>query len=126
MSDDIEMVYTACAQWLDDWVTHNPVTLVDIWDLSQWMDNEMREATETFLQYGFRSTRARNEALMILRALYYEYYLFQRQVAIKNLKPNDEPIPRLLSLPQTAQKSAAWHAESRNMLSGHELSLIHI
>jgi len=120
MSDDIEMVYTACAQWLDDWVTHNPVTLVDIWDLSQWMDNEMREATETFLQYGFRSTRARNEALMILRALYYEYYLFQRQVAIKNLKPNDEPIPRLLSLPQTAQKSAAWHAESRNMLSGHE------
>ena len=120
MSDDIEMVYTACARWLDDWVSNNPVQLYDIWDLSQWMDNDMRDATETFLQFGFHSTRARNEALMILRAMYYEYYLFQRQVAIKNLQPNEEPIKRLMSLPQTAQKSAAWHAESRNMLSGHE------
>ena len=51
--------------------------------------------------------------------MYYEYFLFQQQVA-SNLPPVIGPTQRLPSLAQTAQKSAAWHAESRNMLSGHE------
>ena len=119
MQEDVEMVFTQCAEWVNDWVSANPVQLVDTWDLSQWMEDEMREATQTFLHYGFHSARARNDALMILRAMYYEYFLFQQQVA-SNLPPVIGPTQRLPSLAQTAQKSAAWHAESRNMLSGHE------
>ena len=119
MSEDREMVFTECAQWVNDWVSANPVQLVDAWDLSQWMEDDMREATQSFLHYGFHSARARNDALMILRAMYYEYFLFQQQVAA-NVPPKLEPTQRLPNLVQTAQKSAAWHAESRNMLSGHE------
>lgn len=124
MTDTIEMVYSACIDWLNDWVETNPPLLLDELDLSQWMENEMREATDMFIQYGVHSSRARNDAIMILRSLYYEYYLFQRQVYIQNIAPNPEAVIRLPKLPQSNQKSAAWHAESREMLSGHEFGSV--
>lgn len=120
MSEDIGMVFSACVAWFEDWVSANPEVFVDEWDLAQWMEHEMQAATQTFLTYGFCSQRARNDALMILRALYYEHFLFQQQVARKHLKPDLLATTRLPNLMQTTQKSAAWHNESRNMLSGHE------
>lgn len=120
MSEDIEMVFSSCVEWFKDWVDADPPTLADQWDLAQWMEHEMTEATKSFLTYGFRTARARNDAIMILRGLYYEYYLFQRQLALAKLTPNPIPVERLPKLPQSNQKSAAWHAESRDMLSGHE------
>ena len=51
MTEDREMVFTECAQWVNDWVSANPVQLVDAWDLSQWMEDDMREATQSFLHY---------------------------------------------------------------------------
>lgn len=120
MSDSREMVYSACVAWFADWVAADPPHLVDSWDLSNWMENEMTQATEVFLTHAFHTPRARNDALLILRALFYEYYLFQQQLAIATLKPNLDAATRIPAMPQTSQKSAAWHAESRNMLSGHE------
>lgn len=117
----IEMVYSACISWLKDWVEAEQVSLVDEYDLAQWMELEMKEATKTFLTYAFKSAKARNDALAILRSLFYEHYLMEREIAIRNLKPNPELVERLPKLPQSVQKSAAWHAESRNMLSGHEI-----
>ena len=114
------MVYSACVAWFQDWIEANPPTLVDELDLHEWMEQEMKGATQVFLQEGFRSKRARNDALLILRSLYYEYYLFERERYIAALRANPDPVVRLPALPQSAQKSAAWHAESREMLSGHE------
>jgi hypothetical protein len=117
------MVYSACTEWFNDWVSTHPVELVDEWDLSEWMSNEMYEATQIFLEYGFHSPRARNDALMILRALYYEYFLFQVERAHRGLKPKTH-FERLKAAPQTTQKSEAWHLEAREVLSGHEFGAL--
>ncbi len=122
--ETIEMVYSACVEWLNDWVSIDPPNLLDEWDLSHWVETEMHQAMETFLQYGFHSPRSRNDAIMILRALIYEYFLFRKQNYIHNLKPLPEAAIRLPALPQSNQKSAAWHAETREMLSGHEFGSV--
>ena len=122
--ESVEMVYTACLEWLKDWVEHDPPHLVDMYDLSHWIESEMRDATETFLTYGFRTPRARNDAIMILRAMYYEYFLFRQQLAVSTLNPRPEAVERLPTAPQSTQKSAIWHAEARDMLSGHEFGSV--
>lgn len=118
------MVYSACAEWFNDWVSTHPVELVDEWDLSEWMTHEMYPATQIFLEFAFHSPRARNDALMILRALYYEYFLFQVERAHRGLQPNTTHYERLKAAPQTTQKSGAWHAEAREVLSGHEFGAL--
>jgi hypothetical protein len=124
MSHNIEMVYSACTEWFNDWVSTHPVELVDEWDLSEWMTHEMYPATQMFLEYGFHSPRARNDALMILRALYYEYFLFQVERSHRGLRPNTTHFDRLKAAPQTTQKSGAWHTEAREVLSGHEFGAL--
>lgn len=124
MAHTIEMVYSACVEWFNDWVSSNPVELEDEWDLSEWVTHEMHPATQIFLRYAFHSSRARNDALMILRALYYEYFLFQVDRAHRSLKPTIAHLERLKAAPQTTQKSAAWHAEAREILSGHEFGAL--
>lgn len=124
MSESIEMVYTACIEWLDDWLAADPPILRDEYDFAQWMTHTMRSATECFLSYAFTSARARNDAVLILRALYYEYFLFRQQLAIKHSNPNSTAVTRLLALPQTTQKSASWHAEARDLLTGHEFGAV--
>jgi hypothetical protein len=114
------MVYTACAEWFQDWVDAEPPTLVDEYDLSQWMEHEMRGAIEMFLQNAFHSAHARNDAIMILRALAYEYYLLRSEAAKAAVETDLESVRRVPALPQTPQKTAAWHLESREILSGHE------
>ena len=124
MAEDVEMVYSACVEWLDDWVESDPPTLLDEYDLMRWLETDMRSATDSFITYAFKSARARNDAVMILRALFYEYYLFNQQNYLAAIKPNIEAVTRLPALPQSNQKSAAWHAESRDMLSGHEFGSV--
>lgn len=124
MNDKIEMVYTACTAWLSDWLEDNKPVLMDEWDVSMWMTEEMNDATACFLEYGFKSSRARNDVLIILRALYYEYFLLQRTLHIQSLTPNLSSVTRLMNLPQTTQKSASWHSESRDLLTGHEFGAI--
>ena len=124
MTHTIEMVYSACTEWFNDWVSAHPVELEDEWDLSDWMTHEMHPAAQMFLEYAFHSPRARNDALMILRALFYEYFLFQVERAHRSLKPNSAHLERLKAAPQTTQKSGAWHAEAREILSGHEFGAL--
>jgi hypothetical protein len=97
---------------------------MDEWDLSTWMNDEMNSATANFLEYGFKSPRARNDVLMILRALYYEYFLFQRIHHLDALTPNNASVDRLLAVEQTTQKSGSWHTESRELLTGHEFGAV--
>ena len=118
------MVFSACASWLQDWLEVESPILYDDWDLSNWMENEMVDATRTFLTFGFKTPKARGDALNILRALFYEHFLFQKQLAISAIPANPDAVERLPKLVQSAQKSAEWHAESRNMLSGHEFGPI--
>ena len=118
------MVYTACATWFQDWIDADPPTLEDEWDASEWIAQEMIPATHVFLHHAFHSIRARNDAVLILRALYYEYYLFRAEIARASVPPVPDAPNRLQTAPQTPQKSAAWHHESRDMLSGHEFGSI--
>jgi len=124
MNDNIEMVYSSCAAWLADWLIADRPTLMDEWDLSMWMEHEMNDATTCFLEYGFKSSRGRNDALLILRALYFEYFLLQQSLHCRSLSPNPTAVARLLSVQQTTQKSASWHSESHDLLTGHEFGAV--
>lgn len=121
---DLKMVYSACVAWFADWVSAYPPPLVDEYDLSTWVDEEMNEALRVFLENAFHTPRARNDAIMICRALFYEYFLFESERARAALGPNPTAVPRLLTAPQTPQKSALWHNESYNILSGHEFGAV--
>jgi hypothetical protein len=118
------MVYSTCVEWFQDWVAASPPTLHDEWDLQRWMEDEMHAATRVFLTHAFTTPRARNDAIMVLRALYYEYFLFEQQRAVAALAPNPRLAATLPHMPQTPQKSAEWHAESRDVLSGHEFGAL--
>jgi hypothetical protein len=114
-------MYSTCLEWLEDWTCDTP-ELVDEYDVVEWMEGEMCEAIQEFLKQAFRKLKTRTEALETLRALVWEWYLFQRDRYIHRIPATPETVDRLLALPQTAQKSAAWHAESRHLLTGHEFA----
>ena len=120
MSVNIGMPYSASIQWLDDWINVDPPLLLDEYDLVEWMEQEMNEANKMFIHNAFKSSRAKNDAILILRAIYYEYFLFQREFTIRNLAARPENVERLKLLPQSAQKSAMWHNETLELLTGHE------
>jgi len=124
MITNIEMPYSACIDWFEDWISVEAPTLVDEYDLSAWMEEEMNTVNKLFISTAFKSIRAKNDAILILRALYYEYFLFQRDLALKNLVAKPENVKRLKELPQSAQKSAAWHNESLELLTGHEFGSV--
>lgn len=119
-----EMVYSACVAWFSDWVSAYPPILVDEYDLSTWVEEEMNDALRVFLAHAFHTPRARNDAIMICRALFYEYFLFESGRARSALGPCPTAVPRILAAPQTPQKSARWHSESYNILSGHEFGAV--
>jgi hypothetical protein len=125
MSDEVEeMVYQMCVEWLDDWIAADPPSLRDEYDISIWAETEMRDAIDCFVTNAFRSSRARNDAVCILRALLYEYATTMCALAAARVDPNPAAVERILALPQTAQKSAEWHAESRELLTGHEFGAV--
>lgn len=124
MCETREMVYSACVEWLQDWIDADPPTLEDEWDASQWMTHEMTAAIHMFVHNAFHSIHARNDAIIILRALCYEYFLARQATARRTIAALPDAPRRLTAAPQSAQKSAAWHLESYDMLSGHEFGSI--
>jgi hypothetical protein len=119
-----DMVYSDCAAWFHDWVKAYPPTLEDDWDLSTWMDDEMTHAVDILVKQGFRSIRGQSDAVSILRAFIYEFYLFEKERAIRSLVPLPAAVERILALPQTDQKSKSWYRESRELLTGHEFGTV--
>jgi hypothetical protein len=119
-----DMVYSDCAAWFHDWVKPHPPTLEDDWDLSTWMDDEMTQAVEILVKQGFRSIRGQSDAVTIIRAFIYEFYLFEKERAVRSLVPLPAAVERILTLPQTDQKSKSWYRESRELLTGHEFGTV--
>ena len=120
----IDMSYSVCLEWFEDWISADAPVLVDTYDLSRWMDTEMNDATKLFLEYACKSSHKKKDALMILRAIYYEYFLFCQTLAIQQLIADPASVLRLKQLPQSAQKSAQWHNESLELLTGHEFGTV--
>ncbi len=114
---------STCIDWLADWTSDIP-PIVDEYDLTAWLEDEGCESLELLLQTAFRKSRTRQEAIDILRALVWEWYLSEREKALAALPVAAEAVPRLLALPQTAQKTAAWYTESRDLLTGHEFAAV--
>lgn len=112
----------ACLEWLDDWTQSLDAPIVDAYDLATWMEEEGCEAVLFFLQTAFRKTKTRSEALGVIAALLYEHFLTEQQRHALDLKPDQKAVWRLQALPQTPQKSAAWYAEARDLLTGHEFA----
>lgn len=118
------MVYSACAAWMDDLITSHPWPLVDSYDAATYFDEVVKDAIRIFLTHGFHTERGRNDAMLVLRTLFYEHYLFQKQLSHAHICADTAAQARLEASPQTVQKSAAWHAEAYNTLSGHEFGAI--
>jgi len=121
---ETNMVFSSCVAWLQDWIDADPPLIEDEYDAAQWLTHEMTAASRVFLQNAFHTHHARNDAIMILRALFYEYFLFCQATARAKVPTMPDAPQRLKNAPQTPQKSAAWHHESREMLSGHEFGSI--
>lgn len=117
-------MFSSAVEWLDDWMDayDTPPELRDEFHLEEWIQADMLDAIECFLEHGFRKQSSRATVLDILRALLWEVYLFQRATALHHLPAKLDAVERLLVLPQTAQKTAAWYAESRDLLTGHEFA----
>jgi hypothetical protein len=116
-----ETMLSACIEWLADWTADLP-PIVDEYDLTEWLEEEGCESLELLLSTAFRKSKTRQEAIEILRGLVWEWYLSQRDLALAGLPTDSEAVSRLLALPQTPQKSAAWYAEARDLLTGHEFA----
>ncbi len=114
---------STCVDWLADWTDDIP-PVVDEYDLTDWLENEGCESLEFLLHTAFRKSRTRQEAIDVLRALIWEWYLAERDKVLAALPVAADAVPRLLQLPQTAQKTAAWYAESRDLLTGHEFAAV--
>jgi hypothetical protein len=111
---------SACIQWLADWTADLP-PIVDEYDLTAWLEEEGCESLDLLLQ-TFRKAKTKQEAIDVLRGVLWEWFLAERQRNLDALPKAEEAVPRLLALPQTAQKSAAWYAEARDLLTGHEFA----
>lgn len=111
---------STCIEWLADWAADLP-PIIDEYDLTDWLEEEGCESLELLLS-TFRKSKTRQDALDILRALLWEWYLAQRDRVLAALPAAPDAIPRLLNIPQTAQKSPAWYAETRDLLTGHEFA----
>lgn len=111
----------SCIDWLVDW-TEDLSLFADEMDLVEWMEAEGCEALELFLSTAFRKSTTRQEVLPILRGVLWEWYLSQRDQVLSALPSSEDAVPRLLALPQTPQKTAAWYAEARDLLTGHEFA----
>lgn len=118
-------VFSACVEWLDDWSTDVPPFL-DEYDLVSWLEEEGIESFELFLTTAFRKSKTRQDAIELLRALVWEWYLSKRASHLAELDKQNTAavVPRLLGAPQTAQKTPAWYAEARDLLTGHEFAAI--
>jgi hypothetical protein len=119
-----ESMLSTCIEWLADWTADLP-PIVDEYDLTEWLEEEGCESLELLLSTAFRKSKTRQEAIEILRGLVWEWYLSQRDLALAALPTGasaSDAVPRLLALPQTPQKSAAWYAEARDLLTGHEFA----
>ncbi len=114
-------ILSACIDWLADWTEDLP-PIVDEYDLSAWLEEEGCESLELLLSTAFRKSKTRQEAIEILRALVWEWYVSQRNTVLAELPAVPDAVPRLLALPQTPQKSPAWYAEARDLLTGHEFA----
>jgi hypothetical protein len=111
-----KMTYAECVAWLKDWTDAYEPDLCDEWDFMQWVEYEICPAMLEFIA----TVDDKSAAVEILRNLLYEYYTFRRQQLFDMLKPDMDAVARLPIAPQTPQKTATWHQESLNMLSGHE------
>ncbi len=119
-----ENMFSSILEWLHDWISSYdaPLTLRDEYDLQTWMEEEMLEAIEIFLMNAFRKQKTRAQAIEILRAILWEFYVFQRAAYIESLVPSENVVQKLLAIPQTPQKTAAWYTEARELLTGHEFA----
>lgn len=121
-------LFSTCVEWLHDWTQSLESPIVDTYDLSTWMEEEGCTMLQFFVENAFRKTTTRTNALEILRALVWEWFVWKREDYLHQFSVRydvDERaavVKRLLGMPQTAQKTAQWHAESRNLLTGHEFA----
>jgi hypothetical protein len=122
MSRQDKKMLSACIEWLADWTAD--VSLMDEYDLEAWMESEGCEAVSFFLQTAFRKSKTRQEALEVIRAILWEWFLSQKDIALSKLPIHIEGVQAILDAPQTPQKTAAWYAESRDLLTGHEFAAV--
>jgi hypothetical protein len=114
--------------WLDDWIeNNNPEQLIDSYDIEQWMNEEMIDAIEIYLECSYKKAKTKEDCKDVIRSLIYEYAKFRQNVALdlirqKSEKEKHKIVKRILELPQTVQKTKEWKLESLNLLTGHEFA----
>lgn len=118
-----EEMFSTCAKWMDDWVTHHPPEqLYDKWDLEQWMESDMIEAVQLFLETAFHKSLTKIDAIEVIRSLCWNYYQTRKTVATSKLIASLDSVTRVQTLPQTPQKTVEWMRESIDLLTGHEFA----
>lgn len=121
-------MFSNTINWLDDWIEYNsPEQLIDSYDIEQWMNGEMIDVIDLYLDCSYKKVRTKEDCKDVIRALMYEYAKFRQSIALDIIRQRSEKdkskiVKRILELPQTAQKTKEWKLESLNLLTGHEFA----
>lgn len=83
----VDMVYSQVCDWLSDFIDDAaPTELLDRWDCEQWIaESEVITIFTTFVVPTFKRRKTVDDALNILKALLWEYYLFRRALALDSI-----------------------------------------
>jgi hypothetical protein len=127
-SSKIEM-FSSTAEWLDDWVENNgPEQLNDSFDMNNWMEEEMIDAIDLYISCSYKKSQTKKDCKDVLRTFLFEYFQFRKSIMLhKKSNSVDECeketiVKRILSRPQTEQKTKEWKNEALNLLTGHEFA----
>jgi hypothetical protein len=123
-SSKIEM-FSNTVEWLDDWIENNgPDQLKDFYDMENWMEEEMIEAIDCYISCSYKKSQTKKDCKDVLRTFLYEYFQFRKCINLhpKSKVESESIIKRILSTPQTEQKTKEWKNEALNLLTGHEFA----
>jgi hypothetical protein len=120
------MVFSATAAWLSQGVAEEPPAgLVDEWDVGEWVGEAVAPVFGAFLD-TLDEARSRADALLVARALLWEYYRFRRALALAALSAPPEgaraaAMQAVLDRPSVPQHSEAWMRQKHEWLSASNL-----
>jgi hypothetical protein len=118
------MVYSQICSWLDDFIDGNsPEELLDLWDLTEWIDeSDIITLFEECVLPSYKNKKTRDDAMIILKSLLWEYYLFRRDSVVKNVVCDISGLQKVKSksLVSCSQHSLDWHIEKYDLLTASE------
>lgn len=119
-------MYSQICDWLNDFVDDEPPSeLVDVWDLTEWLEeSDILNIFSEHVHPTFNTKKAQADSTQILHGLIWEYFLFRRSEALHKYKYDSCVFDRLKNIKSIPQHSSEWFTEKSEILTASEFSHI--